>query len=232
MIKLIKNFFLFFWEPEKDDLVKMDEEEYKKIFLEGKSDAQIETTYKKAWETRNFEIDLYWKRATYFWAFQIASFAAYFAVLNSKNFESLPPKHPQVLFIVTCIGFITSMAWALINKGSKTWQRHWEIHIDMLEDKVTGPLYKIVTNSKTYSVSKINEIVSRFIVTVWVLLGVKYFSDNLTFKNLPENKIDWLIVFTCLTTIYFTGAMVWGYGRGRFGKRKVTFYKRNFEVTK
>jgi hypothetical protein len=232
MLKTIKSIWFFFCESEKEELEKIDEERYKKEFIEGRTDAQIEATYKKAWETRNFEIDLYWKRATYFWAFQIASFTAYFAVLNSKNFESMPPKYPQILFIVTCIGFITAMAWALINKGSKTWQRHWEIHIDMLEDKITGPLYKIVTQSKTFSVSKINEIVSRFIVIVWLMLGIKYFSDYLTFKSTSTNQIDWFIVFTCLTTFYFTGAMFWGHGRGRFGKRQVTFYKRKFDVTK
>jgi hypothetical protein len=37
---------------------------------------------------------------------------------------------------------------------------------------------------KTYSVSKINEIVSRFFIAIWVVLGVKYWNDNDLFIKL------------------------------------------------
>ena len=35
-------------------------------------------------DIRKFEIDLYWKRAAYFWAFIAATFAGYFALLGSN----------------------------------------------------------------------------------------------------------------------------------------------------
>lgn len=31
----------------------------------------------RAWQTRNFEIEMYWKRASYFWAFIATSFGGY-----------------------------------------------------------------------------------------------------------------------------------------------------------
>jgi len=204
----------------------LSEEEYIQIFIKGRKKEEIETTYNKAWEAKNFEIDNYWKRANYFWAFQVASFAGYFSVLSSKSYTD----SPQVLYFLVCIGCITSLAWTFTNKGSKTWQRHWEIHVDMLENEITGPLYKVITDPKTFSVSKINEIVSRFIFVIWIILAIKYYTDHSTFLYNKTSEIDYQIWLSTLTTIYFIGAMIFGYGRGRFGNRRVKFYKRKFST--
>lgn len=208
------------------DLEKMTDKEYEEIFIKGRPKEDIKFSYQQAWAAKNFEIELYWKRAQYFWAFQIAAFAGYFAVLNSNSYSNDPPKNPEVLFFVICIGSITAMAWNFINQGSKTWQRHWEIHVDMLEDNLTGPLYKIVTTQKTFSVSKINDIVSRFFILIWIILGVKYFINHLSLNPFNIKNINWLIVLSFSITIYFLCAMCIGYGRGRFGERIVKFYKR------
>ncbi len=222
IITFLKNFLTFFYTYKPANVEEISKEEYKKIFIAGKSDAKIKSTYDKAWEAKNFEIENYWKRANYFWAFQVASFAGYFAVLSSKEYE----KNPQILYTVICIGFISSLAWVFINKGSKTWQRHWENHVDMLEDKVTGPLYKIITEKKTYSVSKINEIISRFFATVWFILGIEYFIKHVSFIWNGFENIDIIVILSSFAVLYFAGAMYFGYGRGRFGKRNVKFYKR------
>ena len=99
----------------------------------------------------------------------------------------------------------------------------------MLENEITGPLYKIVTSPKTYSVSKINEIVSRFIVTIWFILGMKYFQDNLTLNFTTWENLNIQVVLSSISVLYFVSAMKQGYGRGRFGERKVKFYKRKFK---
>ncbi len=242
IITLIKYFWFrfirFYWlldiiffliDKDKEILDKLTDEQYSDIFIKGRSKSDIEKSYNKAWEAKNFEIDNYWKRATYFWAFQVASFSGYILILNSTNYQATPVRHPQVLYFIICIGYITSIAWALINRGSKIWQRHWEIHVDMLEDAITGPLYKIVTTQKTFSVSKINDLVSRFFVCIWLLLTLKYFIDHLTLNPFSNVGIDWLIVFATILILYFTGAMYWGYGRGRFGERKVKFFARKFK---
>ncbi|HEU4790166.1 MAG TPA: hypothetical protein VFS71_10800 [Flavobacterium sp.] len=224
--KIFKSFFAFAYTKEESIMEQMTEDEYIEIFIKGRKKEDIENTYKKAWEAKNFEIEHYWKRANYFWAFQVASFAGYFTFISSKGYENNKP----VLYFIVCIGLITCLAWTFINSGSKTWQRHWEIHVDMLENEITGPLYKIVTSPKTYSVSKINEIVSRFIVTIWFILGIKYFQDNLTFKFTTWENINIQVLFSSLSVLYFISAMTLGYGRGRFGERKVKFYKRKFKT--
>lgn len=219
---MIKSLWTFFYSNKKSDLDDFSETEYENKFINGRTPEEIETTYKKAWEAKNFEIENYWKRANYFWAFQVASFAGYFAVFGSNAYL----KNPQILYFVICIGFISSLAWVFINIGSKTWQRHWENHVDMLEDTVTGPLYKIISKKKTYSVSKINEIISRFFTTIWIIIGIKYFIDHLTLKWTNFSDIDFLVLLSTIATFYFAGAMIWGHGRGRFGKRDIKFYKR------
>lgn len=223
-MNLIKEIFGFAFKDDEKEMEKMSEEEYLEIFINGRKKEEIEATYQKAWEAKNFEIEHYWKRANYFWAFQVAAFAGYFSVLNSKNYV----KNPEILYFVICIGIITSIAWLFTNKGSKTWQRHWEIHVDMLENNITGPLYKIVTSPKTYSVSKINEIVSYFMVSVWCIILIKYFVDNLTIDC--SKQWAYLETLSTIVTVYFICSMIYGYGRGRFGEREVKFYKRKFNT--
>jgi hypothetical protein len=225
---MINAIFKFFYQKDESVMTEISENEYLDIFVEGRTKEDVETTYRQAWQAKNFEIDNYWKRTNYFWAFQVASFAGYFTVLSSNAYKS----NPQVLFFVTCIGFITSLAWTFINQGSKTWQRHWEIHVDMLEDKITGPLYKIVTEKKTFSVSKINDIVSRFIVCIWILLAGKYLGEHITFHYSTFKNVDLQVYTSSIITLYFAGAMYFGHGRGRFGHRKVKFYHRKFSGDK
>ncbi len=222
MWELIKSIGTFFYNSKKSDLRDFPENEYIQTFINSASEEKLKETYAKAWEAKNFEIENYWKRANYFWAFQVASFAGYFAVFSSDAYD----KTPQVLYFVVCIGLISALAWVFINIGSKTWQRHWENHVDMLEDKITGPLYKIVTAKRTYSVSKINDIVSRFFAVIWIILGIQYFVEHLSFKWSGFENLDYLVVLSTIATIYFAGAMYFGHGRGRFGSRDVKFYKR------
>ena len=55
------------------------------------------------------------------------------------------------------------------------------MHVDLLEDAITGPLYKSVlrpreyrfcnpTDAYSFSVSKINQILSLFVTVVWLVL--------------------------------------------------------------
>lgn len=228
---ILKKLWHFFYSDKLSNLKRIETTEaYLNLF---KGDQEIDTSilqkaHEKAWDSRKFEIDNYWKRTTYFWAFQAASFTGYFAILNSSAYNESPRKSPEILYCIISIGFITAIAWVLINIGSKFWQRHWEKHIDMLEDKITGPLYKTVyayKTTKTFSVSKINDIISRFFTFIWFLLGLKYFMDNLSFKG-SYKEIAWIELLVTIGILYFTGAMFWGHGRGNFGTTSFEFYNR------
>jgi len=218
--------FDFFISSKSSGLKPLTYEEYAKD-LKELDEVMGKAAFEKAWETRNFEIDLYWKRATYFWAFIASTYAGYFALINAASY-SLPSKynHAEVYFI-NCVGLIVSIAWFLTNKGSKAWQRHWEVHVDLLEDRFTGPLYKTVNPTMTYSVSKLNEIVSVATSAVWVLLGIKFFFDQ-QLVNLSGWKINWFVFASTVGTVLLVTAMFFGHGRGRFSERVISMSRRTF----
>lgn len=109
--------------------------EYFKNFSGQPSDLQLRAeALKYALDIRKFEIELYWKRAAYFWTLIAAAFAGYFALRSAEKLREGP------LFLVTCLGLVLSVAWYLVNRGSKFWQENWERHVDILEDEIIGPL--------------------------------------------------------------------------------------------
>ncbi|HVY04683.1 MAG TPA: hypothetical protein VHB46_01780 [Burkholderiales bacterium] len=208
----------------KSALKPLTSAEYQQNLLDDREKAKL--AFEKAWATRNFEIEMYWKRATYFWAFIASTLIGYFALVNSSNYLMADPyDHVEVYFVI-CIGFVLATAWFLTNVGSKAWQRHWEVHVDMLEDLFTGPLYKTVFPRKTFSVSKINEIVSFSFVIVWILIGVKYFIDK-DLINFSSFRINWLVVFATSGAALAVVSMIFGHGRGRFSDREVLMYRRS-----
>ena len=53
--------------------------------LNNQTSKKLENAFKTALDTRKFEIELYWKRTTYFWAFIAFFFSMYVIALNSDN---------------------------------------------------------------------------------------------------------------------------------------------------
>jgi hypothetical protein len=222
------RWFRFIFDSRQAELRELSLEDYRSEFLADKEKAKV--AFERAWTTRNFEIELYWKRASYFWAFIASTFVGYFALVNSASYrQSDKLNHVDVYFLI-CIGFVLSTAWFLINIGSKTWQRNWEVHVDLLEDEITGPLYKTVYPMRTFSVSKINEIVSFSFIVVWLLFGIKYFIDQ-ELINLHDFQVNWLVVVATTATALAALSMIAGHGRGRFGVRRVKIYRRATDVS-
>ncbi|WP_333653981.1 RipA family octameric membrane protein [Dissulfurispira sp.] len=120
---------------------RITEKEYRECFgLDAANDSRAAKALDHALDIRKFEIELYWKRAAYFWTLIAAAFAGYFAILGSEHLKN----KEYLAYIVGSIGLLFTWAWFLVNRGSKYWQENWENHVDMLEDKFTGPLYKTV----------------------------------------------------------------------------------------
>jgi hypothetical protein len=138
--------------------------------------------FQQAVASRQFEIELYWKRATYFWTFIAVSFAGFFSLLAADPAKM--PGKPFYAFVVGCIGFFFTMAWFFVNKGSKFWQENWENHAVLLGAPIVGPIfskilhrpmddksrYFSVTGTAWISVSKINQWVSFYVSGIWLLL--------------------------------------------------------------
>ena len=200
---------------------KISPDEYDNAF-EGKEPEALA----QALDIRKFEIELYWKRATYFWTFIGATMAGFLAVQASSATNK-----QDLAVILSCLGVVFSFAWVCVNRGSKFWQENWEKHVDVLEDKVTGPLYKIVmsrnkmekfsekaihliTGPSSISVSKVNQIISFYVFLLWVCL---------LFYSLPEFGIEKSIngFYTILVVLSISacGLFLWlgrSYGGGYY----------------
>lgn len=174
--------------------------EYDKHFPDKSTDegADNESIRSKALETalktRKLEIELYWKRANYFWLFNAAIFAG---MLFTKAHDTY-----YNMFFASNLGLVFSLGWFLVNKGSKYWQANWEHHVDALENSSIGTLYKMtktpsagcwVTNEGLYSVSKLNQIISLYVTFVWgvtfVITGLKLLSHATKWFSISRIEI-------------------------------------------
>ena len=146
------------------------------------------SAYNVASDIRKFEIELFWKRAGFFWAFITVTYAAYFNVLTKIYFKC-ESEHPPYLhgtfplLVLAALGLFFCFSWLLANYGSRHWQENWENHLDLLEDSVTGPLYKTY-KAKSYSVSKIA------IAAGWVVTVCGYGLVLYEFASFAKNKFD------------------------------------------
>lgn len=140
-------------------------EEYYDLFAETAADthlSKIKSALEKAHDIRKFEIDKYWQRTAYFWAFIVSVYVAYYHVFKEiydKEHGSIP------LVVLSALALFFSFSWYLSSKGSRKWQKSWEKHVDLLEDKITGPLYKTFLKETSPSVNKINEAAG-FVMTL------------------------------------------------------------------
>jgi len=188
----------------------LSQEEYKNAFSGEKREKALNI----ALDIRKFEIELYWKRATYFWTFIAASLAAFGAIQASSITNKA-----DLSVILSCLGIVFSFGWLAVNRGSKHWQENWENHVDMLEDEEVGPIYKVIitrsppqgkrewlthsiTGPSQISASKINQMISLYVSILWV---------GLLFYSLPALNFDAPIHFGYLSIIVFTALTCLGF---------------------
>ena len=118
---------------------------------------KIELAYKEVCETRRFEIQMYWHRAAYFWAFIVSIYTAFFFISGNDG-DQIASKE-IIKLALAFLGFVFCLGFYFSNKGSKVWQENWEILEGLLEDEVSIKLYKTFyyDAKNNYSVSKIND---------------------------------------------------------------------------
>ncbi|TKK15549.1 RipA family octameric membrane protein [Pantoea agglomerans] len=146
-------------------------------------------------DIRKFEIEMYWKRATYFWTIIAIIFTGYFALASVNSF----PFKNAFSLLLSSMGSVFTLSWFLVNRGSKYWQENWENHLDLMENGITGPLYKTVlsrpsveakkntpqlastnkdfideyiTGPKKISASKVNQLVAFYLLGIWLILVI------------------------------------------------------------
>jgi len=194
------------------------EKEYQETFIDH--DDIRKRALDIALDIRKFEIDLYWKRATYFWTFIAASLAGFGAIQAS----SISNKIDLSIFL-SCLGLVFSFGWLCVNRGSKYWQENWENHLDMLEDKDCGPIYKVVLSRhppkgakdriehilngpSPISVSKVNQIISLYVCILWCML-IWYSLPNFS----REAPVNGYYIFAITITILACGSFFTKFGR-------------------
>lgn len=220
----------------------MDQQEYNDKFETGNRDSKLlKAAFDQVSDIRKFEIELYWKRATYFWALITVAFAGYFSILAS---EHMPNKFFLSL-IVSSVGLVFTFAWFLSSRGSKYWQENWENHLDLLEDSITGPLYKTllerpghintsekyVTGPLSVSVSKINQWVCIFVVFSWLSLSA--YSGYKSLSPLTLSLDQWLALSAHALILIVAGiicAMMFGFGKTHKDKHSPIVVVRKTEI--
>jgi hypothetical protein len=121
--------------------------EYEDKFSRGNNVSDNDLPFRAlqhALDIRKFEIDLYWKRAAYFWTFIAATFGGFVAIQASGS-----TKKTDLSVLLCNLGIVFSFGWLCVNRGSKYWLENWENHVDMLEDSVIGPLYKVILSASS-----------------------------------------------------------------------------------
>ena len=138
--------------------------------------------FEEALNTRNFEIELYWKRSKYFWDIfwatgGLTSILSLIGIYYGRDY--FDPNEMSLLYVllvlVETIGLVAAVAWCLVNEGSKYWQNYWENKVETLEDVISSTMFhNHVPDDKTYpvrySVSKINQTFSEFAVVIWAII--------------------------------------------------------------
>lgn len=163
----------------------------------------------RAYNLRNFEIEHYWKRATYFWGFQIAIFAAFGFLWKGDTTNGWP----LIGGALSSLGILTAIANSLSSCGSTFWQRNWERHIDMLEDEFEGRLYKTVwlhEGSVSFSVSRVNRTLSYCFIGFWLIVAFNFGWKYMNFE-LPEHfSTVWICALALVISTIFCAFWLFG----------------------
>jgi hypothetical protein len=161
-------------------------------------------------QTRNLEIDLFWKRSLFFWGFISAAFVGYAALRQS-----------DLRIVLACFGLVCSCAWTLVNRGSKYWQENWETKVERFELPVTGVLFgKEETpqsykgwwlRGRQYSVSKLAIALSDYVFLLWLAVVI----GEAVRRYAPSNVRPWLkeagtVFFVVFSALYVVLMLVYG----------------------
>ncbi len=231
----------------------MDEKSYNlafDIYKDSSAPSKKQSmAFAQASDIRKFEIEMYWKRATYFWAIIAVTFAGYFALSAAS---STPLKNIYLL-LISSMGVVFTFSWYLVNRGSKYWQENWENHLDLLEDEITGPLYKtilerpssratkdindyidkVVTGPTKQSVSKINQWVAIYILSIWICMA--FANAVLVFITRPiyhETAFKVVAVFAIFALMALAMCAMKRIGVTHTGKHRTQMRKRKTKIVK
>ena len=162
--------------------------------------------YKEVWEGRNFEISHLWQRSVFLATFMLAIMAGYGALLLQLLKVKpccTPTKYHLVAVFLCYLGYIFSLLWVMMAKGSKFWYERYELAIsvfvkDSIEKNQDIPYYGnlpypykmndsvLNTSAGYYSVSKINICIGIIGIFAWSIINVVH--SVFFFLNICKNS--------------------------------------------
>ena len=151
------------------DEAKFRERYFQALGIGADDKCKLKAALELAHDIRQFEIELYWKRATYFWAFQLIAFSALGLLLKDGHISPLSQLPLGRLLIPAPIGVITAFAGYLTARGAKFWQQNWESHVDILEDVTKERLTHVILcrHPPQFSVSRVNQKLLGYLTLGW-----------------------------------------------------------------
>ena len=176
-----------------------------------------EKQFDVALQCRNMEIELFWKRSSFYWVFVGAALVAY-GVLYDKN--------PQIRIMIAAFGLLSSLAWFLGNIGSKWWIDNWEKKLGQYGRPIIGDLFDIEDRPidlfpglplRRFSVTRLAIFLSLFVCVLWcVIFAIELWSGLPIPPNGCRILLDGRSVAELLVVIIFAGCFViLGKGKNR-----------------
>jgi bacitracin transport system permease protein len=154
------------------------------------------------YKLRNFEISNLWQRSIFLFSMILLLFTGYgnlvFKLLE-KN-ENTLLIHELCCF-VALLGFVFSLIWIMMAKGSKAWFEVYEKKITSIEEILQiNEIWRMGSrctphelddnllkrNAGPYSVSKLNIFIGQILVFVWLLIVIIHYIIIFKFNDNPQ----------------------------------------------
>jgi hypothetical protein len=154
------------------------------------------------------EIDLFWKRSSFYWVFVGAALVAY-GVLRKDA--------PHFGLLIASFGFLSSVAWLLGSIGSKWWIENWERKLEESAPSIVGDLFNATDERLTvvpgitlmrFSVTRLAILLSAFVTVLWFVIFAKEVIDSspglkALFPQVCEARVRIVTGITVLFLILF-----------------------------
>lgn len=197
--------------------------------------AENDTDIDRVLNVRNFEIELVWKRATFFWALQLALLTALGLMLTrDPNGNGANGLIAYVSLALATLGVLVALSGFLASRGSKYWQSAWEKKLEQIEaaaeknEKFFAD-YAVIESkwfgAGPFSVSKQMIIIQSYFIIFWILIFL-FIAGKILDAGISISPY----LFVALSTSFGCAGAVHLWVGGRTDWRSVTDRRRRAQI--
>lgn len=180
--------------------------------------------FKHLYHLRDFEIKNLWQRSIFLAGFIGLFFTGYGKTINKmlENNGDFIEWLNLIALAICLLGFVFSILWTMMAKGSKAWYEVYERKIELFEDdnnisknyryciknnenvkpkKMDSCLFS--TNAGPFSVSKINILIGVLLIIIWTFLFIFHliYLSCILYSSKCCDSIIFCIIILCLFAI-------------------------------